>query len=49
MLPPVTALLVTSEGVVTVIGTTAGSVPATAQELGGIAVAQDGKLYVVYV
>ena len=48
MLPPVNALQVT-DGVVTVIGVTAGSVPATAKIMGGIAVSPTGGIYVVYV
>ena len=45
-LPP--ALLVT-DGVVTVITTTAGSVPGTAVKLGAMALAQNGRLYVIQV
>jgi hypothetical protein len=48
MLPPVTALNVT-DGVVSVIGVSAGSVPATAKIIGGIAVSPTGEVYVVFV
>lgn len=48
-LPPITALNADEEGVIAVIGTAAGSVPATATLIGGIAVAPDGSLYVVFV
>lgn len=50
MLPPVTALTVTVDGVLTVVGVAAaGSVPATADKLSGLAVTPTGGLYVVYV
>jgi hypothetical protein len=50
MLPPILALDTTNtDGIVTVIGVAAaGSVPATAQKLGGMAVSQTGGLYVVW-
>jgi hypothetical protein len=48
MLPPVTALNVT-DGVVGVIGVSAGSVPATATIVNGIAVSPTGEVYVVFV
>jgi hypothetical protein len=47
MLPPVTALNVT-DGVVSVIGVSAGSVPATAKIIGGIAVSPTGEIYAVF-
>lgn len=49
MLPALGALTVSSDGVLTVIGTTSGSVPATKMVLGGMAVSQTGRLYVVFV
>ena len=39
----------TVEGVVTVIGTSAGSVPAAAKALDGFALKADGSMYVMYV
>lgn len=49
MLPHVAALTVSVDGVVTVVGTTAGGVPGTAKTLNGMAVTPTGSLYVVYV
>jgi hypothetical protein len=49
MLPALEALDVSADGIVTVVGVAAGSVPAGTPVLGGIAVKSDGKLYVVYV
>lgn len=45
--PP--GITVSSDGIVTVIGTSAGSVPATAKIVGGLAYSQTGSLYVVYI
>jgi len=49
MLPPVTAMLVSSAGTVRVIVVAAGAVPATAKTLGGFKLAPTGELYVVVV
>lgn len=49
MFPAIAQLAVTSDGLMTVIGTAAGSVPATARKCGGMAVASAGGLYVIYV
>ena len=49
MLPPVTAMLVSSAGTLRVIVVTAGTVPATAHFLGGFALAPTGELYVVVI
>lgn len=48
MLPPVGTLLVT-DGMLTLVGVTAGSVPANTPKVGGIAVSSTGQLYVVFV
>lgn len=45
--PP--AITVSSDGIVTVIPVAAGSVPATAKKVGGLAYSQSGSLYVVFV
>ena len=49
MLPPVGAVAVDEDGVVPVIVVAAGSVPATATIVNGIAVSPAGAIYVVMV
>lgn len=49
MLPALGALAVSSDGILTVVGVAAGSVPAGTVKTGAMAVKSDGKLYVVWV
>ena len=49
MLPPVEALLVSADGSLALAGVAAGAVPAGTPIIGGIAVKDDGTLYVVFV
>jgi hypothetical protein len=49
MLPPITAIKISSNGTITTAGVAAaGSVPATRAIIGGMALTQDGKLYAVW-